>query len=282
MYSVSLFLATLPAYFIQTVAFLFGVIIGSFLNVYIYRFHTGKSLSGSSHCLSCQTPLRFYELFPLLSYLGLRGRCLTCSARIPSRYFWVELGTALLFLLVVSTTIDVLLWPLLFFLVAVLMVVAVYDLYHFVIPNGFVWILSGIAVVYGGYAWYVTETFWSVLSGTLAALIAFGFFAGLWTYSKGRWIGFGDAKLAVPLAFMVGLSGVFSMLVLSFWIGTIISLGIIVWQRYGRRGQLRLPIASLALTMKSEVPFAPFLILGFLAVLFLHIDVLTLFHYVLL
>lgn len=274
-------LSLLPAYFVPTVTFLFGVIIGSFLNVFIYRFHTGKSLSGSSHCLSCQTPLRFYELFPLVSYLGLGGRCRTCSARIPSRYFWVELGTACLFLLVVLTVADPLLWPLLFLLMSVLMVVAVYDLYHFVIPNVFVSVLSGIALIYGGYEWYVTQDVWHMLESVLASLFAFGFFAGLWTYSKGRWIGFGDAKLAVPLAFMVGLTGVFSMLVLSFWIGTLISLAVILWQRYRGRGQLRLQKSSRPLTIKSEVPFAPFMILGFLAVLFFHIDVLALFSYVL-
>lgn len=275
-------LLLLPPYFIPTVAFLFGVIIGSFLNVYIYRFHTGKSIAGSSHCLSCQTPLRFYELFPLISYLGLRGRCLTCSARIPSRYFWVELGTALLFLLVVLAVADPLLWPLLFLLVSVLMIVSVYDLYHFVIPNVFVYVLSVIAIVFGSYEWYMTSDVWHILESVLASLFAFGFFAGLWAYSKGRWIGFGDAKLAVPLAFMVGLDGVFSMLVLSFWIGTLISLGIILWQRYGRRGQLRLQLSGRPLTIKSEVPFAPFMILGFLAVLFFQANVLALFSYVLL
>ena len=52
-----------------------GAIIGSFLNVVIYRFHTGKSLSGNSHCLSCGQGLRWYVLFPVFSYLALQGRC---------------------------------------------------------------------------------------------------------------------------------------------------------------------------------------------------------------
>ena len=56
--------------FVAIVAFVFGVIIGSFLNVYIYRFHTGKSLMGSSHCLSCGTGLKPYELVPIFSYLA--------------------------------------------------------------------------------------------------------------------------------------------------------------------------------------------------------------------
>ncbi len=269
----------LPTYYIPLMATLWGVVIGSFLNVYIYRFHTGKSIAGSSHCLSCQTPLRWYELFPLFSYLGLGGRCRTCRARIPVRYFWVELVTALSFLLVVTTITDLWLWPLLAFLMAVLIVVSVYDLYHFVIPDAFVVTLSLIALLYGGYELYQTGVWVIFIERVGAAVIGFGFFAGLWTYSKGRWIGFGDAKLAIPLAFMVGLTGVFSMLVLSFWIGTIISLGVILFATLKKRGQPHLQVGTRSLTMKSEVPFAPFLILGFVCVFFFNVNVLALFSY---
>ena len=274
-------IALMPPYFISGVAFMFGLIIGSFLNVYIYRFHTGKSLSGSSHCLSCRTPLRFYELFPLFSYLGLRGRCRSCSARIPSRYFWVELVTGVLFLLVVNLVADIYLWPLLLVLMATLVVVSVYDLAHFVIPDAFVVFLCLLAVLYVGYGLVQSGDFFGLVWNVLASVLAFSFFAGLWWYSGGRWLGFGDAKLAIPLAFMVGLLGVFSMLTLAFWIGTIISLGILVWQKYGKRGQLGFRIPGRPLTIKSEVPFAPFLILGFLAVFLFGIDVLTWFSYAL-
>lgn len=274
--------ADLPGYVIPTLVFLFGVIIGSFLNVYIYRFHTGKSLAGSSHCLSCQSPLSWYELFPLVSYLGLWGRCLSCSARIPSRYFWVELATALSFLAVSLLVTDVLLWPLLFFLMALLVVVSVYDLYHFVIPNAFVWALSVVAVIHTGYQLYLQFDLWLLLGNLLAAGIGFLFFASLWWYSKGVWMGFGDAKLAIPLAALVGIGGVFSLLVLSFWLGAIISLLFMVYQYVrAKRGQLRLCFSSQPLTIKSEVPFAPFMILSFVAVYLGGFDVLTLFSYVL-
>jgi leader peptidase (prepilin peptidase)/N-methyltransferase len=274
-------IALMPPLFISVVAFIFGLIIGSFLNVYIYRFHTGKSLSGSSHCLSCRTPLKFYELFPLFSYLGLRGRCRTCSARIPSRYFWVELTTAVLFLLVVTIVRDVYLWPLILVLMATLVVVSVYDLAHFIIPDAFVVFLSLLALLYGGYIVWLSGDYMELLWRALASTLAFLFFAGLWWYSGGRWLGFGDAKLAIPLAFIVGVSGVFSMLTLAFWIGTIISVAILGWQKYGKRGQLGLGIGSHPLTIKSEVPFAPFLILGFLGVFLFGVDVLTWFSYAL-
>lgn len=272
---------TLPPYYFQIIAFLWGVIIGSFLNVFIYRFHTGRSLSGSSHCLSCQHPLSWFELFPLLSYLGLRGRCRVCQARIPARYFLVELVTAVLFLLVVTLVNNPVLWPLLFILVAVLVVISVYDLYHLVIPDEFVWSLVVIALVLASYQQYLGFDVWLLLYNLLASGLAFLFFSGLWWYSRGQWIGFGDAKLAIPLGFIVGFPAVFSMLVLSFWIGAVLSLGIISFQYLHKRGQLGLRLSSRRLTIKSEVPFAPFLILGFLAVLLFHIDVLTLTSYVL-
>lgn len=271
----------MPPLFLSTVAFIFGLIIGSFLNVYIYRFHTGKSLSGNSHCLSCRTPLKFYELFPLFSYLGLRGRCRTCSARIPSRYFWVELTTGALFLLIVNLFSDIYLWPLLLTLMATLVVVSVYDLAHFIIPDVFVVFLSVLAVLYVGYGVTQSGDYVGLLWNALAALLAFLFFAGLWWYSGGRWLGFGDAKLAIPLAFMVGILGVFSMLTLAFWIGTIISVFILGWQKYAEGGQLGLGLGARPLTIKSEVPFAPFLILGFLAVFLFDVDVLTWFSYAL-
>lgn len=271
----------MPPFFISVVAFIFGLIIGSFLNVYIYRFHTGKSLAGSSHCLSCRTPLRFYELFPLFSYLGLGGRCRSCSARIPSRYFWVELTTGLLFLLVVNLYSDIFLWPLLWVLMATLVVVAVYDLAHFIIPNAFVVFLCLVAAIYGGYGVFLSGDYLSLLWNAGAAGLAFSFFASLWWYSGGRWLGFGDAKLAIPLAFMVGLLGTFSMLTLAFWIGTIISVAILLWQKYGSRGQLGFGLRTRPLTIKSEVPFAPFLILGFLSVFLFGADVLTWFSYAL-
>ena len=271
-----------PWYYVFSIAFVFGVIIGSFLNVFIYRFHTGKSLAGSSHCLSCQTPLRWYELFPLFSYLGLRGRCRTCSARIPSRYFWVELVTALLFLLVTLTIPDLILWPLLGFLMALLVVIAVYDLYHFVIPNEFVWALGAVALVHTVYQLYLSFDLWLLGGNILAAVLAFSFFAGLWWYSGGTWLGFGDAKLAMPLAAIVGIGGVFSMLVLSFWIGAVLSLLFMGGQKIiAKRGQLRLRFRTPPLTIKSEVPFAPFMILGFLAVYLGGVDVLSLFSYAL-
>ncbi len=273
-------LLSLPTWYVGLSAFGFGVIIGSFLNVVIYRFHTGKSLAGSSHCLSCQSYLRWYELFPLLSYLGLRGRCRTCSAYIPSRYFWVELITGLLFVGVVLM-LPYWWWVVALPLVSLLVVVAVYDIYHMIIPQSFIYLLWMVVLLSMGLMWYEGADLAAYSYHIVAAFGAYLFFASLWKVSHGRWIGYGDAKLAAPLGALVGPLGTFSMLVLSFWIGTAIALSLLLITKVRHsRGQQRLRFLSTPLTMKSEVPFAPFLIIAFLVVFLFHADVLTFIAYV--
>jgi leader peptidase (prepilin peptidase) / N-methyltransferase len=261
------------------IVFILGAIIGSFLNVYIYRFHTGKSISGHSHCLSCQTRLRFYDLFPLLSYLSIGGRCRYCHARVPVRYFLVELMMGIGFVAVVAM-LPPALWVFGAVVVSILMVVAVYDLRHMIIPNEFVVALSVIALGLVAYRGLFPFNLSIIIDAVGGALLGFLFFGGLWWYSKGRWIGFGDAKLAIPFGLMVGAVSMFSVIVLSFWIGTVIALSIIVMQKLQRRGQRHLRFMGEPLTIQSEVPFAPFFILGFIAVFLGEVDVLQLFTYV--
>lgn len=270
----------------------FGLIIGSFLNVLIYRFHTGKSLAGHSHCLSCGTSLRWYELFPLFSYLMLRGRCSTCGCRIPSRYFLVELATGVLFsaslyhLLSVTSqlkpfpssySIDIVLLLLLWVVAAVLVVITVYDLYHFIIPDAFTVALTVVASVMIGYQFFLGSlTSEEILWQVGASLLGAAFLLLLWLISKGQWLGFGDVKLAIPLGLLVGTEQVFSLIVLSFWLGAAISLLIIAWG-YVKRGKAGLQKSGQTLTMKSAVPFAPFMVASAILVLFLQFNVLSLF-----
>ena len=165
-------LTILPLWLLQLIAFGFGVIIGSFLNVYIYRFHTGKSLAGHSHCLSCGTGLRWYELFPLVSYLALRGRCRTCGSKITPRYFWVELATGLLFALALTLTLDIWALLLLWFILSVLVVITVYDLYHFIIPDQLTAILTVAVLTWLAFDLWGTASAWHELGwgvGTAAA-----------------------------------------------------------------------------------------------------------------
>ena len=96
--------------------------------------------------------------------------------------------------------------------------------------------------------------------------------------SKGRWIGLGDVKLAWPLGLLVGSSLVFSFVVLSFWIGAVISLVLLAAARLEEGKSYRRFLAR-PFTMKSAVPFAPFLITGALVTIFANFNVLTLFSF---
>ncbi len=272
-----------PLWLLVSIAALFGAIVGSFLNVVIYRLHTGRSLAGRSHCLSCGAPLSAHHLIPLLSYLALRGRCAFCGARFTPRYFLVELFTAVLFALVVATATDVVSAALLLPVMALLVVTVVYDIRHLIIPDECVLALLGLATLIVGYRAFGGGVFaWeSLLLDFLAALMTMAFFFALWWSSGGRWIGFGDVKLAGPLALLVGDSGAFSLVVLSFWVGAGVSLFLMAAAALAvrLRGKISLPFPALPLTMKSAVPFAPFLIAGCLLVLFFGLDVLTLLSY---
>ena len=260
--------------YLQVMAFVFGTLIGSFLNVVIYRLHTGRSLDGRSHCMSCGETLRWYELFPIVSYLVLRARCRNCSAYIPYRYLLVELltGSAFLFLFLRLGT-DLPLFFLYAFLAALLIVIIVYDVRHTIIPDELtlsVWFAAILILAYSVYqGGSLTQIGYDVLGGICAG----AFFFALWYVSKGRWIGLGDAKLALPLGIIAGVGSVLSMVVLSFWIGAAISLFLLGCARLIEKGKtvFRFPYGQL--TMKSEVPFAPFLILGFLLAHLFYADI---------
>lgn len=256
--------------------FIFGSIIGSFLNVVIYRLHTGKSLDGRSHCLTCGKTLSWYELFPIVSYLSQGGACRGCKAYIPPRYLIVETLTGLLF---VATWYvfyaDIALLGLHLILISIFVLIVVYDIRHTIIPDELTLMVGGVAVLMLGYEYVLTKDLFHILSSIGAGFGAGFFFWSLWYVSKGRWIGFGDAKLALPLGIIVGLSGVFSMVVLSFWIGAGVSLTLLGLEKVLRRGKIRLHFLQTPLTIKSEVPFAPFLITGFLLVQLLHADIFT-------
>src|SRR5690242_15022888 len=83
---------------------IFGLIVGSFLNVVVWRLPRHEKLTGRSHCPHCHRQLRAFELVPVLSYVALRGRCASCRGRISPRYALIELATGALFALVWQQT----------------------------------------------------------------------------------------------------------------------------------------------------------------------------------
>lgn len=119
----------LEHFILYIIVFLYGIIIGSFLNVCIYRMPKGESVvTVGSHCMNCKHPLKWYDLFPVFSYLVLRGKCRYCGAKISIQYPLVELANGILYVLVVAIcglNPDSILWCV---LTSIMIVIAVTDL----------------------------------------------------------------------------------------------------------------------------------------------------------
>jgi leader peptidase (prepilin peptidase)/N-methyltransferase len=162
---------------------------------------------------------------------------------------------------------------------SLLILVAVYDLRHLVIPDELVGLLTVVAMIQSGVALWGSRDPMTFALDIGAATLGSLFFFLLWQMSKGKWIGFGDVKLAFPLGLMLGCAGVFSMIVLSFWVGAAVGLFLLALQWLGRRGQRPLRFLRRTLTMKSALPFAPFLISGFLLVWLWGVNVIAILTY---
>jgi leader peptidase (prepilin peptidase)/N-methyltransferase len=257
------------------ITFLFGTFVGSFLNVVIFRFNTGRTLGGRSRCQSCGKTLRAHELVPVLSYCVQRGKCTTCSARISPQYPIVEALTGLLFTAVF--------WKYQFFLVTffpyflvvagysillfvLFLIIFFYDIRHQIIPNTIVYPLIALSFfapfVYSNTA--LIPYTWSLLTFISGPLVALPLFL-LWAFSKGQWLGFGDVKLAVAIGYLLGVSAGFASLMIGFWIGGIVGIILLVVHRNRKK-----------VTMKTALPFAPFLIVGCALAFFFEINLASL------
>ncbi len=254
--------------------FIFGTIIGSFLNVVLYRYNTGRGIGGRSMCFSCKRTLSVVDLVPVLSYIFLGGKCRTCKSKISIQYALVELLTGLLFAGVfavdvhlIQVSISVFLFDFIYHLIIVslLVLITVYDLRHKIIPDAFAYAFAVLAIIHlfigitaGGDIMILSPSGWTMLAGVI---LAFPFYL-LWLVSDGAWMGLGDAKLALGIGWFLGLSAGASAIIFGFWIGAAVSVLILVC--LPRR-----------LTMKSEIPFAPFLVIGLLTVFFLGYNIFS-------
>jgi leader peptidase (prepilin peptidase)/N-methyltransferase len=252
--------------------FLFGLIVGSFLNVVIYRYNTGMTLGGRSMCFSCGKTLQWYELFPLFSFVVQRGKCWKCKSHISWQYPLVEFITGLLFLGSYIVAENIVHFIYLLISMSLLMVISVYDFRHKIIPDLFAFLFAGFALIYTVYLFIISGNSEMFLKYFLAGPLYFTPFAALWYFSKGKWMGFGDAKLAIGMGWFLGIENTYIAMLIAFWTGAIVGLILVAkakiqqlsqhwWQRWwnGR---------YMSVTLKSEIPFGPFLILGLLAVTF--------------
>jgi prepilin signal peptidase PulO-like enzyme (type II secretory pathway) len=253
-------------YLISILFFILGSIIGSFLNVVILRYNTGRNVGGRSACPSCNMTLQWFELLPIVSFLFLRGRCRSCLTKISAQYALVELTTGLLFAATafMFPLTSFVLW-LTLIIISISMVIFVYDIRHTIIPDGMVFTLIGIGFLLRLYEFMYFGVDTISILNLWGGLIIFTFFWFLWFISQGTWMGFGDAKLGLAIGWILGFSAGVTAIMIGFWLGAIIGLLMIGWNKF---------ISNKGLSMKSEIPFAPFLLIGFALAFFLHLDLL--------
>lgn len=237
--------------------FVFGTVVGSFLNAVIWRLRTQESfLSGRSYCPHCRHTLRPWDLVPVFSYIGLGGKCRYCRKSISIQYALVELFVGLCFTLAAvqiwgetgpiigGTALATMLrnW----YFIAILTVVFVYDLQYMSIlrkvtfPATVLAFAANVALGYG------------LPSLLLGMFVGWGFFWLQYRVSKGTWVGGGDMQLGLLMGAMLGLKGVLVALLLSYIGGA--SFGLVL-------------IAMKRATRKTRVPFGTFLSLATIVVL---------------
>jgi prepilin signal peptidase PulO-like enzyme (type II secretory pathway) len=259
-------------YLIDIVVFgVFGLIIGSFLNVVVIRHNTGRSLQGFSGCMSCGHRLKSKELIPVLSWVFQKGVCVYCGVRITKQYPIVELITSALFVLIGIAYLGFWVTVLSLIFISLLICIVVYDIRHTIIPNFWVYILVAIAFILRSVAepfLTFSDVFFIAFQGPVVAAPL----ALLWVLTRGRGIGLGDAKLALAAGWLLGISQGLVAVMLAFIIGAFVSLVVLLPLPYYYRilfycGILQHTSQEM-FTMKSEVPFGPFLGAGILLVWF--------------
>ena len=254
-----------------TIVFIFGAVVGSFLNVCIGRIPDGESIvTPPSHCPNCEAPIAFYDNVPLLSFIFLRGRCRACSERISPRYFIVELlmalfAVALFYWFGLSFSFSV---SLIF--VAALIVISFIDLDVRIVPDviSLPGIVLGLVFSAVGYFFFRNEL--SIVPSPLSSLIGIltggGFLlATAWVYEKITGVegmGGGDIKLLAMIGAFLGWPAIPVTLFIASLLGSVVGIACMVATGAGRR---------------LALPFAPFLCSGALAYLFYANEIIELY-----
>ncbi|HME45938.1 MAG TPA: prepilin peptidase [Syntrophorhabdales bacterium] len=251
--------------------FVLGALIGSFLNVCIYRLPRGKSIvTPGSSCTLCGAPIHFYDNIPIISYMVLRGRCRHCKAVISGRYVVVELLTALLYAALFSIYGFSIELPVVLLFASLLIVISFIDLDFRIIPDilSLGGIIAGLVLslfrssIPGDPSLQPSISYLSKWPALLPSLVGILLGGGiLWViaelYARARkqeGMGGGDIKLLAMFGAFYGWEGAIFSLVSASFVGSLVGLPLALLNRKG---------------LKYEIPFGPFLCFGALLYVFL-------------
>jgi leader peptidase (prepilin peptidase)/N-methyltransferase len=238
--------------FIAVACGLLGLLVGSFLNVVIYRVPRKESIvSPPSHCPGCDTPIKPYDNIPVLSWLVLRGKCRNCGERISIRYPLIELLNGVLWVAVALEYHDSWVLPAFLVLTAGLVALSAIDLELKILPTVIIYFLNGATFALLALA-SLLEGDWEKLgAGLICAVGALAFFVLLvLVYPRG--MGMGDVRLAFLLGLNLGWLGwkyTVGGLFFGFLYGAIVGIGVMIAQG-AKQGR------------KTAVPFGPFMAAG--------------------
>ncbi|MDP3800008.1 MAG: prepilin peptidase [bacterium] len=224
------------------IALVYGLIGGSFINALLWRIPKNKNIAfDRSECIKCGHKLSFLDLIPVLSFIFLLGRCRYCQKKISWQYPLVEIVSGLgLYFLALEFNGSELIWLCGIFLLSVF--IFVYDLKNLIILNGSVFL--GVLWIALGLWFFKIENF---ENNILTGLVIFSFFFCLYFFSKGRWVGGGDAKLGLFLGLWLGWPMGLIGLLFAYILGSIVGIPLLIFR---------------LVSLKSKIPFGPFLITG--------------------
>jgi len=241
-------------FFYSFLIFLFGVSLGSFANVCIYRLPRDKQIiSGRSYCPRCKKKIKWYDNLPLISYIFLNAKCRNCDKSISVRYLIVELITGISFLLIFLSFKNLYTIVFLSTLMLILIMIFFIDLENFIIPDSLNFLIMGLALVKNFIPSFNTSLIHDINQSLIGGII--GYFS-IWviiflykTLKKIDGMGLGDAKLMAGIGLLFGWQSIPLVLFLSSILGLFFVIPSLLKKQK---------------TMKSEIPFGPFIIIAML------------------
>jgi prepilin signal peptidase PulO-like enzyme (type II secretory pathway) len=223
--------------------FLIGLTVGSFANVVICRLPRKQSIGGRSYCPDCGRILRWHDLAPILSFLALLGRCRYCRNKISWSYPVVEIcsGAIWLFSFLFWQPFGFADWLFWVFILELFLILAFIDLKHLLLPNSIMTAILASFVCYSflGSGDGLVGLFFSPDNLASAAFFFFVFFL-IWSFSNGKGMGLGDAKLAGLIGFVFGFWNSFFVLYLAIIIGALVGLALVALSKGGAKTKLPL------------------------------------------